>query len=305
MCTGAEKRLHKNWAAVTTARTTVAGVAYDEGLVAIHPLVVLALSFSVTAWGGSSASYHPVSIGAWDQGDRRAFGDMLEALSQYDGGTDDWLARYRDAMGAVEEHRRQGQESADMARAQAIMQEAERHPQQPPSHDQATWDKTKRERAWYAMVKERNILMQASLTTEAATILRLKRTVPFSAISRIWDSRTQRVVSGAELKDAVRHEASLRHPPVPNPVPAAWVDRHIGTTTWETTAHTKIQQACRLQAIRESEGQIKQGVGYPVKIGEVIQSATDQTSATATIDWYAPVFAGHMGPITSRCNAGV
>ena len=209
VCTGAEKRLHKDWAAVTTARTTVARVAYDEGLVAIHPLVVLALSFSVTAWGGSSASYRPVSIGAWDQGDKRAFGDMLEALSQYDGGTDDWLARYRDAMGAVEEHRRQGQEAADMAQAQVIMQEAERHPQQPPSHDQATWDKTKRERAWYAMVKERNILMQASLTTEAATILRLKRTIPFSAINRIWHSRTQRVVSGAELKDAVRHEASL------------------------------------------------------------------------------------------------
>ena len=179
VCTGAEKRPHKDWAAVTAARTTVARVACEEGLVAIPPLVVLALSFSVTAWGGSSASYRPVSIGAWDQGDRRAFGDMLEALSQYDGGTGDWLARYRDAMEAVEQHRRQGQEAADMARAHARMQQAERHPQQPPSHDQATWDKTKRDRASYAMVKERNVLMHASLTTEASTILRLTRTVPF------------------------------------------------------------------------------------------------------------------------------
>ena len=86
-------------------------------------------------------------------------------------------------MGVVEKHRRKGQEIADMAETQTIMQEAVHNPQQPPVQDQATWDKENHECAWYVMVKEHNILMQASLTMKAATILRLRRTVPFSGLS--------------------------------------------------------------------------------------------------------------------------
>ena len=138
--------------------------------------------------------------------------------------------------------------------------------------------------------------MQAILKTEATTILRLKRTVPFSAIRRVWDLRTQRIVSGAELKDGVRHEADLRHPAIPNPVPPDRVDNHVGVSKWMATTHTKVPQANRQQAVGESAGHIKQGVGHAATISEVVRSATDQTSATTTMDCYAPVLVGYMGP---------
>ena len=295
VCNGTERRLHKDCALVSCARTPVAKVTYDAGLVTIHPMIILAVCFEATAAGGRSTAYRPVTVGPWKAAKKTAFSDLLEAFSQFEGRPADWLARYRDVMGAVEAHRRAGQETEDRLRTQKFMDRIDAGLAQHPATDGTAWNAAKHERAWLSMVKERGLLMRASMHAEAAAILRLKKAVPFSSISPIWDCRKQRLVSGDELRDAVGHEASLRHPPVPAPVPRHWVLSHLGPTTLHAERRTKVQQAAAAQAMRVSAGQIRHGVGYAPSVSKIILTAMDQTSPTATMDWYAPALAACMG----------
>ena len=62
------------------------------------------------------------------------------------------------------------------------------------------------ERAWYGTVQERDVLQRFVLSGEVTKILRLKTGAQFMDLSKVWDSDTQRVVKGQEVKETLPRE---------------------------------------------------------------------------------------------------
>ena len=68
-------------------------MAYNDGLVHIHPFLLLHVTFSIIDVGGSSAAYHAVSIESWREQERGMLSDVLKALSMGNHKVTEWLAR--------------------------------------------------------------------------------------------------------------------------------------------------------------------------------------------------------------------
>ena len=163
---------------------------------------------------------------------------------------------YRQCMGSVESLRRTN--SAESRTIKKLMMLSQTLSSTKPSSISLAWDSHASDLKWLGLVFDRTVLSRASFSREASSILRLKKPLPFASLSKVWDSTTQKIVSGPEAHRVVQHEASLRHPCAPYPLAASWVTENTGVplATPAPGAQSVIARARRMHINRVSEGAI-------------------------------------------------
>ena len=296
---GTEGRLHKDWVAVDESRSCLHRVLYELPI-ADHPCILGHFVFLAGSTSGKSDSYRPVSVSCWDTEERIHFANLLEVLSPICQTLSIWMFWYRESMGAIEAVRRTN--LSESRTIKGLMRLSGEMSTTHPDDNSSLWDSQAADLKWQGMIANREILSRPSLTGEASSILKYKKTLPFVSLSKVWDSTTQRVVSGPDILEVIRREAALRHPPAPNPLPADWVRNHCGPFLASpfTEEYSKLELARRLRIHRTSSGAILNGVGYVVSISELLESIRLFSSPTATMDWFVPSLISRFGLFSLR-----
>ena len=170
--------LHKEWALVPKHLVGERHVTYVPG-VADHPWVI-AMAVTHTGGGAAMAQGHkPVVITGWTNGDRRKYGDIMEALSYGEVAVDTWLVLMHEASAAI---------AGEMWKAGYLEGHWEYLQEQilQPEHDGGELGRAVADQVWHNMVSERNVLDAAVLSGETMRVLKLAKPLPLHQPTKLW-----------------------------------------------------------------------------------------------------------------------
>ena len=230
----------------------------------------------------SSKGHRPVVITEWKDTDRRAYGDLMEALSYGDIPTGFWLMLMRESMAAIAGAKWETPYPVGhWDRLQSIL-EPERQ------EEDVDLSGLVEDQVWRNMVSERHTLDAAVLMGETMRVLRLAKSFPLHSLTKLWDQQSRRIVKGEEVLDVVPRVAAAQHKAAARPLLKKEVEEYHPPAVGSRPAATygTVPAARKVQIMRESKRRILQGVCYfgtsykkePIQGAQVLHEAQDWTA---------------------------
>ena len=260
---GDEEPLQKDWALISQHFVDERHVTYMPG-VADHPWVI-AMAVTHTGGGAGMAQGHkPVVITRWTDGDRRKYGDIMEALSYGDVAVDTWLVLKREALVAIRG------EKWEAIYPEGHWQDLQ---EQMLQRDGGESGQGVSDQAWRDMVSEPNILDAVVLSGETMRVLKLAKPFPLHQLTKLWDPQYLSPVRGDEVLSVVPRVAVARHQPAPKPLTEEEVRAYkppaIGSH--RPYDYGQLATARKLQITRAPCARILHKVSYPFTVWETIE----------------------------------
>ena len=283
--TGREQREHKDWV-VTTKGTDRGSLQYREG-VADHPMIIFEVRVG-RGWERDTqpVGHKPTGVTAWGQGDKQAWGAVMECVSGAGLTIHQWVTLYREVVAAVEEQRLQRQSQHSLREA---MQAESKGDQVDNWVDVPEVRTMLHNKMWLAKMQERHVLEQIQQTGATTKILRIKKAGKLVHLSKIWETTAQAVVSGDRVRVVAAAEAQMKNV-LPKHTPTwEWVRAHK-PHPHTGHIHDKGARAARELVQAESGGGDKPhlGISYELRGGQGAGAAV-----TVAVDGIAAGMAVH------------
>ena len=146
---------------------------------------------------------------------------------------------------------------------------------------------------WMARVQERHVLEQVQQMGATTKVLRIKSPSKLVHMRQMWDTETQKAVTGDAVRRVAAQEAQKKNTLPTHSPDLQWVHGHMPVSNSLPAKADKVALGARKLVIQESDDQVAHTLNYPMTYGEGRELTKAQHNTTVAVDGIAAGLAVH------------